>query len=134
MKHTINTLFFLHFLVFLIFPLGFLIPSSIWSSRIEWHFWMMFGILFLFYGWGAVWTLTRRDKIYSVCILTTLMQSMRGYKLFDKNNYDHSFVRELFQRFHIHLKPGIVGTLSILFVLTGMFFYILKIYYGIILY
>ncbi len=50
-------------------------------------------------------------KYRIVCPLTTWMQLARGYKIGDPKNFDHSFVRELFQRLRVKIPYGYVGAL-----------------------
>ncbi len=87
-----DVLFGIHVLVFLFFPLGFLIPSSIWPERIVVHFWYSFVLFLLFYAWGLLWTLKFRDRVYAICVLDTVMQAARGFSMWDPRNYRHSFV------------------------------------------
>ena len=44
---------------------------------------------------------TRRIDI--VCPLTTWMQHLRGYKIKDKRNYDHSYIAELLGKMGINV-------------------------------
>jgi hypothetical protein len=50
-------------------------------------------------------------KYRIVCPLTTWMQLAGGYRISDPNNFDHSFVRELFQRLRVKIPYGYVGSL-----------------------
>lgn len=102
----VDIIYGLHVLIFLFFPLGFLIPSSWWPQRIEVHFWYSVTLFILFYLWGSIWTIRYRDKLHAICILDTLMQRVRGYSMWDKKNYEHSFVEEMFGRMGIHWLPN----------------------------
>ena len=125
----INFIFYLHFIVFLLFPLGFLIPSSIWPARIEYHFWYNFSLFLLFYLWGLVWTIKFRNKIYSICILDTITQKLRGYSMWDPQNYDHSFVEELLSKFGLmHIPKRSIPELLLACTIVSAIFYILKLY------
>ncbi len=133
-KCAVDVIFWIHFIIFLFFPLGFFIPSAWWPARIDVHFWYSVSLFVLFYLWGAIWTIKRRDRVYSICMLDTLMQRMRGYSLWDPKNYDHSFVEELFARFHLKQikNEAVPGLLLICIALSGLF-YFLKLN-GIVLY
>lgn len=104
-QFAINLIFYLHVIVFLLFPIGFFIPTTLIPNIIVIHFWYCFGLFILFYAWGLIWTIKYHDKIYAICVLDTIMQKLRGYNIWDKRNYNHSFVEELFMRLHIITIP-----------------------------
>ncbi len=132
-KIFLTLLFYLHTGIFLLFPLGFLIPSSIWPERITYHFYYTISLFVLFYLWGLVWTLSRRDKVYAVCLLDTIAQRLRGLPLSDPRNYEHSFVKELSNRLGIQLSKRLVLRLSLGCVMMTAVLYLLK-QVGIVLY
>jgi len=52
-----------------------------------------------------------------VCLLTTIMQALRGFKVSDARNFEHSFIKELFARARIGM-PTMVATVLTLAILT----------------
>jgi hypothetical protein len=128
-----KAVFLLHLLIFLLFPAGFFIPSSVWPERIEYHFYYCIAPFFLFYAWGLIWTIKYRDKIYSICFLDTLMQWLRGHSIWDPKNYRHTFVGELFARLNLNVSKTTPRVLLFLCIVTTGIFYILKLN-GIVLY
>jgi hypothetical protein len=125
--------FHLHLTVFLLFPAGFFIPSSVWPERIEFHFFYCVAPFFLFYAWGMIWTLKYRDKLYSICFLDTLMQWLRGHSIWDPKNYQHTFVSELFSLLGLNVSKTVPRVLLFLCIVVTATFYILKLN-GIVLY
>lgn len=127
-------IFTIHLIVFLAFPLGFFIPSSAWSERIEYHFLYCSITFLLFYIWGLIWTLKFKDKCYGICFLDTLMQRLRGYRIYDPGNYQHSFVEELSERLGlIRVPKKSVPMLLLICIIASAALYTLKLK-GIILY
>lgn len=122
--YLIEAIFAFHVLVFLAFPLGFLIPSSLWPSRIDIHFFYCLTLFTLFYIWGLLWTIRFRDGVYATCILDTLMQRIRGFSIWDPRNYQHSFTEELFSRLKISgiSKKSVPGLLLVCIILSGLLF------------
>ena len=132
-KALLNLVFAVHFLIFLFFPLGFFIPSSVWTQRIEYHFFYTFGLFILFYIWGAIWTFKLKNKLYGFCALDTLMQWLRGYSIWDPKNYEHSFVEEVLERVNIKLPREIITYLILGSVIIATVLYIMKLN-GVVLY
>jgi hypothetical protein len=128
-----RVVFHLHLTIFLLFPAGFFIPSSIWPERIEFHFFYCVAPFFLFYAWGMIWTLKYRDKLYSICFLDTLMQWLRGHSIWDQKNYQHTFVSELFSLLQLNVSKTIPRVLLFLCIVLAGTFYLLKLN-GIVLY
>ena len=129
-----NFLFYLHIFITLSFPLFFFIPSKVWPQRIGIHFWWMVFVFSMFYIWGAIYTFKFRNKVYAVCILTTLTQVLRGNSFWHLDNYDHSFVEEATSRFLSFKFKGKYVPLALFSCISiGLILYILKVY-GIILY
>ena len=128
-------LYYIHIPIMLGFVVPFFFPSSVWPERIEFHFYYNVGIFIFFYIWGAYWTLRRRDRVYLVCFLTTIMQKIRGHKLDDPKNYMHSFISEWFHRMGIkNFSKNNVTKMLTGFTLLAIFFFVLKVSYGIVLY
>ncbi len=89
-----DIIFWIHFLIGTIWLGLFLVPSSMWPGKITFHFYFTILLVFhqFFWGWLIMpWT----HKFRMVCILTTPMQLLRGQKLSDPKNYNHSFFKEL---------------------------------------
>ena len=89
-----KTLFWMHVFIFIVWFGLFWIPLSIWPGRVVFHFWyitvavaseLLTGLLLM----------PVMLKYRIVCPLRTWMQHVRGYKISDPKNFDHSFVREL---------------------------------------
>jgi hypothetical protein len=125
--------FLIHLLIFLLFPAGFFIPSSVWPQRVEYHFLYCVAPFVLFYAWGLIWTIAFRNKIYSVCALDTLMQWLRGHSIWDPKNYEHSFVEELFEKLKLNLPEKTPRILLGICILLTASMYVLKLN-GIVLY
>lgn len=89
-----NLLFWIHFVIGSIWLGLFLVPSSVWHDKITFHFYLTIAIVSHQFLWGLLimpWT----RKFRMVCILTTPMQLLRGEKISDPKNYEHSFFKEL---------------------------------------
>lgn len=86
-------IFWLHSL-FIIFWCGlFFVPISWWPGKISFHFFLSLGVVLQQFSWGFLimpWT----KKYRMVCFLTTFTQLLRGQKISDPKNYEHSFVKE----------------------------------------
>ncbi len=122
-----DVVFIIHFIIFLLFPVLFFIPSRVWPWRIEFHFYFAVSLCVLFYVWGLIWTLKLRDKVYKICMLDTCMQWLRGYSLFDKNNYEHSFVVEVFERFALkNVRPSVIPWMLLMCIVLTAILYVLK--------
>ena len=127
-------LFYLHILIAVSFPLLFFIPSKVWPQRIEIHFWWMVFVFSMFYIWGAIYTLRFRNRLYAVCILTTLTQVLRGKSFWHPDNFEHSFVEEFTSRFlSFKFKDQYVPLTLLGCIFIGLILYVLKIY-GIVFY
>lgn len=97
-----NLLFWLHAAIVFVWLGLFLVPTSVWHDRITYHFYLNVAIIGHQFIWGAMimpWT----KKYRMVCILTTPMQFLRGQKISDPKNYDHSFFKELAGKNGIHI-------------------------------
>lgn len=104
-----DLLFWIHFVIGTIWLGLFLVPSSIWQDKITFHFYLTITIVVHQFLWGLIlmpWT----RKFRMVCILTTPMQLLRGEKISDPKNYNHSFFKELFGKNGIQI-PHIISTL-----------------------
>lgn len=72
----------------------FLVPPSVWPEKIAFHFFLTLLIVGHQFVWGLLimpWT----HRFRTVCILTTPMQLLRGQKISDPKNYNHSWLKEL---------------------------------------
>lgn len=99
----ISIIFWLHLPIGIIWLFTFLIPLSLWPSRISFHFWYISLLLLAQLIWGIV-LYPKTKKLDFICPLTTLMQSLRGYPIESKKNYSHSFIAELFERLKIKVS------------------------------
>lgn len=103
MKKLESIVFWLHFPIVLILFGMFLIPNFIWNKSITFHFWYVITIIITQITWGLI-IINKTKRIDIVCPLTTLMQSIRGYKIEDKRNYDHSYIAELLEKLGFKVK------------------------------
>ena len=103
-----ETLFWTHLVIFIVWFALFFIPTSIWTERVVFHFWLIVLSVFSQLVMGLI-LIQYMHKYRIVCPLTSAMQILRGYKLNDPRNYNHSFVRELAARLKIHIPYGMVG-------------------------
>jgi hypothetical protein len=109
--------FWLHLVIISAWVALFFVPLSLWPGRIAFHFCFSMVVIAHQFIWGAIvmpWT----KRYRMVCILTTLMQALRGYKISDPRNFTHSFVQELFHRAKVRV-PAIVPTALTLGIVTG---------------
>ena len=116
-------LFWLHLPIVIIWFGLFLIPSSIWSWKIPFHFWYIAGIMILQMLWA--YYLTHRFDI--ICPLTTWMQSLRGYSLNDKENYNYSYIAELCTVFNVKIsskKVSLVLLITLIIVTLQYLFFL----------
>jgi len=105
-----NVFFLVHFIIVAFWFGLFFVPSSIWPAKITFHFYLTVLIVAHQFIWGLIimpWT----KKFRLVCILTTPMQLLRGQKISDPKNYDHSWFKELFGKGGIKI-PHAVSTLA----------------------
>lgn len=104
-----NILFWIHFIIGSIWLGLFLVPSSVWPDKITFHLYLTIFIVGHQFIWGLFlmpWT----KKFRMVCILTTPMQLLRGQKISDPKNYNHSFFKEVVGKGGIKI-PHLVSTL-----------------------
>jgi hypothetical protein len=124
MKDFFVKLFLLIHTLFIVFWWGlFFVPRHWWPGKIAFHFYLTIFVVMQQLVWGFVimpWT----KKYRMVCFLTTLTQILRGQNISDSDNYNHSFMRELFGRFGFNLPHRAAGiiTFAILFVITLEYF------------
>lgn len=120
-----SLIFWLHFIIGSIWFGLFLVPTSLWHDKITFHFWLTIIIVGHQFLWGLIimpWT----HKFRMVCILTTPMQVLRGQKISDPKNYDHSFFTEIFGKKGLKV-PHAVSTLvtfSALALITYEYFFL----------
>jgi len=104
----IKILYWLHLPIVVAWFGLFFVPTSIWPGKITFHFWYIVGIMFGQFLWSVI--VFRKADI--ICPLTTWMQYLRGYKLKDKKNYNHSYIAELANKIHFPITyKGINVTL-----------------------
>ncbi|MEM2125713.1 MAG: hypothetical protein QXQ53_04880 [Candidatus Methanosuratincola sp.] len=114
-----EVIFWLHLVIVLFWVSLFFVPVDWWQGRISFHFYFSLVVILHQFVWGAIimpWT----KRYRMVCILTTLMQSLRGFKLSRVENYGHSFTEELFARARVNV-PKIVPTILTLSIVAASF-------------
>ncbi len=109
----ISLIFYVHLILVLIWFGLFFVPASFWPKIIEFHFWYITIILISQLIWGIV-LYPKIKQITFICPFTTLMQSLRGYPLTDKKNYNHSFIAELFSKLKIKMSFSLVNVILLL--------------------
>lgn len=119
-----NILFWMHFVIGTLWYGLFLVPSSAWHDKITFHFYLTIVIVAHQFLWGLAimpWT----KKFRMVCILTTPMQVLRGQKISDPKNYDHSFFTEFFgnQEIKVPHVASTIATFSALALVTFQYFF-----------
>lgn len=120
-----DILFWIHFIIGTIWLGLFLVPSSLWQDKITFHFYLTIIIVAHQFLWGLLlmpWT----RKFRMVCILTTPMQILRGEKISDPKNYNHSFFKELVGKNGVQI-PHFISTLitfSALFLVIYQYFFL----------
>jgi len=101
------------------------IPASWWPDKIILHFYLTLVIVFNQFIWGLIimpWT----KKYRMVCFLTTMHQLLRGKSISDERNYNHSFAREFFGKFHIQLSHRFVTCFTLaVFVIVSLQYFLL---------
>lgn len=120
-----DLLFWIHFITGTIWLGLFLVPSSAWHDKITFHFYLTIAIVGHQFLWGVLlmpWT----RKFRMVCLLTTPMQILRGEKISDPKNYDHSFFKELVGNQGIQIPHAIstLITFSALFLVTLQYLFL----------
>jgi len=88
----------------------------------------------MFYLWGLIWTIKLKNKMHAVCVLDTITQKLRGYSIWDPQNYSHNFMVELGEKLGLPtFSPKIIPVLSFLAILITGALYWLKLN-GVVLY
>ena len=111
-----DILFWIHFLIGSVWLGLFLVPSSLWHDKITFHFYLTLAVVGHQFLWGLIlmpWT----KRFRMVCILTTPMQLLRGQKISDPKNYNHSFFKELVGKKGLQI-PHAISTLITFSALT----------------
>ncbi|PIZ51626.1 hypothetical protein COY27_02835 [Candidatus Woesearchaeota archaeon CG_4_10_14_0_2_um_filter_33_13] len=124
MKKTfwIDVVFWLHLPIVILWFGLFLVPTSLWPLRITFHFWYIVSIMII----QLLWSLTIFRRFDIICPLTTLMQSLRGHKLNNDQNYDHSYIAELMQKLKLKVKykgVNIVLLITLILIFLQYFFF-----------
>ena len=99
----IDMVFWLHLPIVIIWFGAFFIPLSLWPERIKFHFWLISITLIVQLLWGIM-LYPKTKKIDFICPITTLMQSLRGYPVESKKNFNHSFIAELLEKLRIKIS------------------------------
>lgn len=119
-----EAIFWMHIVIVLFWWGLFLVPSSWWPGKISFHFFFTLGIVAHQFLWGALlmpWT----KKFRMVCALTTPMQLLRGEKISDPKNYDHSFTKEFLGKtgFTVPHRFATILTFTILVLVSIQYFF-----------
>lgn len=112
-------IFWIHFAIVFFWYGLFFIPADWWQGKISFHFFFTVGIMLQQVLWGAIllpWT--KRYKL--VCVLTTIMQLLRGEKISSEKNYQHSWTREFLERMGLKIPEGgpLIVNLFVLFAVS----------------
>lgn len=119
----ITFLFWVHIVIVAVLFGLLLIPKVVWEEVAVFHLWYVVSILSLELLWGLVmFYYSKRMDI--VCFLTSIMQYLRGYKLSDRRNYDHSFIAEFLEKmgFRVSYRSVNVVLLLLLCVVSIRYF------------
>lgn len=109
----------LHLFFVIVLFLMFFIPTSIWPERPLVHFYIMALIILSDLIFGIFYYLYDKKYFNLICLLTIVMQRIRGYKFLDERNYKHSFVKEVCNRLGFRVKRLFAFLLLIfIFILT----------------
>ena len=95
--------FWSHLPIVLIWFGAFFIPLSLWPNRVTFHFWYILILLSLQFLWGVI-LYPKTGRVDFICPFTTILQSLRGYPIESKKNYNHSFIAEFLERFNIKIS------------------------------
>lgn len=120
-----DLLFWMHFMIIAFWIGLFFVPTSVWPDRITFQFYLTLVIVGHQFIWGSLimpWT----HKFRMVCILTTPTQLLRGLKISDPKNYDHSWLNEFAGKKGIKIthKVSTLITFSILTLATYQFIFL----------
>jgi hypothetical protein len=120
-----NVIYWIHVAIGTVWFGLFLVPTSLWHDKITFHFYLTLVIVFHQFIWGLMimpWT----KKFRMVCILTTPMQLLRGQKISDSKNYDHSFFKEFFGKNGLAVPHSVstLATFSTLALVTYQYFFL----------
>lgn len=108
LRYTVGEIIFWLHVPIVLFWLGlFLVPESLFPGSVTFHFWFIYVVFASQMLWGLAMMPIRGRFGVGVCPLTTLNQWVRGYPISDKRNYDHTFLEELFARWHLRISPTI---------------------------
>lgn len=117
-------LFYIHLPIFLAWGGLFFVPVGLWPGRVAFHFYFIMTTVVIQIVGGVVYCpITKRFDL--VCILSVLMQWVRGCPLPDPSSYKHSFIIELFERVHIRFHKKTLTVLiivSVILVVCQYFF------------
>jgi len=102
-KLSANLFFWLHSFI-IIFWLGlFFVPLHWWPGKIIFHFHLTLFIIAQQCFWGLLLT-PFTGEYRMVCFLTTITQLLKGQKISDPENYNHSFLKNFFENKGINVS------------------------------
>lgn len=110
-KALIDIVFWLHFIIVFLWISLFFLLENFWPEKKSFYFYITLIIFGHQVLWGILimpWT----KKFRLVCILTTLMQSLRGIKISDSKNYEHHFTVEFLNKLGINIKYNVLAILG----------------------
>mgnify|MGYP001558104189 CR=1 FL=1 len=108
----ISFIYWIH-LPFVLIWLGlFFVPSSVWSYKINFHFWYAVSLTIIQFLW-ALCIFQSIRKLGIICPLTSLMQYLRGYPFRSPKNYSHTYIAEVSNRLHIKINDKSVNILTL---------------------
>lgn len=123
-KLSANFIFFIHSLIVVFWCSLFFISSNWWPDKVSFHFYLSWFILCHQIIWGLLvlpWT----KKYRLICLLTTIMQILRGENISDKKNYEHSFIQEFLRKIGINIPRNwpTIMTFTIITIVTLQYFF-----------
>ncbi|MBW2997015.1 hypothetical protein KY349_01600 [Candidatus Woesearchaeota archaeon] len=119
-KLIIETIFWAHLPIIVIWFGLFFIPKSVWVGRVAFHFWYMVVVLIVQF----LFALVIRRKFTLICPLTTAMQYLRGHPIKSRKNYDHSYTSEFMKRMRLNISSNQVNLFSLASFGVGIVLYI----------
>lgn len=103
MRNFIAKIIFLFHIVIVSIWLGlFFIPEHWFPNKVSFQFNLSLLIVGHQFIWGFL-IMPWSEKYRMVCFLTTVTQLLRGQKLSDPKNYDHSFTQEFFKEIGVNI-------------------------------
>ena len=114
----------MHFVLVTVWFGLFLVPTSLWSWKVSFHFFFVTTAVALQFLWGFV-LMPVTKKYRMICPLTTPMQILRGYPISDERNNNHSCIKEFFERLGMKVpkKAVTASTFISLGAVTAQYFF-----------